>query len=88
MEELLRYTSPVEIATERHTCEDLELAESTIRRGEMVLAVLASANRDERRFEAPDGLDVTREPNRHLAFGQGGHYCMGAPLARPACTCS
>lgn len=82
VEELLRYTSPVEIATERYAREDLELAGSTIRRGEMVLAVLGSANRDARRFDGPDTLDVTREPNRHLAFGQGGHYCMGAPLAR------
>ena len=82
VEELLRYTSPVEVATERYAREDLELAGTTISRGEMVLAVLGSANRDERRFEGPDRLDLTREPNRHLAFGQGGHYCMGAPLAR------
>ena len=50
--------------------------------GEMVFAVLGSANRDERQFDRPDELDITREPNRHLAFGQGVHYCLGAPLAR------
>ena len=48
----------------------------------MVFAVLASANRDERQFDHADTLDLTREPNRHLAFGQGVHFCLGAPLAR------
>ena len=48
----------------------------------MVFAVLASANRDERQFERPDELDLSREPNRHVAFGLGVHYCLGAPLAR------
>jgi cytochrome P450 PksS len=52
------------------------IAGVTIARGETVYAVLASANRDERQFERPDELDITREPNRHLAFGQGMHYCM------------
>jgi cytochrome P450 len=48
-----------------------------------VLAVLGSANRDERHFEDPDVLDLARDPNRHLAFGRGGvHNCLGAPLAR------
>ena len=48
----------------------------------MVFAVLASANRDERQFAEPDALDVSREPNRHVAFGQGIHFCLGASLAR------
>jgi cytochrome P450 PksS len=82
VEELLRYTSPVEIATERFAREQVVVAETTIPRGELVLAVIGSANRDERQFEHPDRLDLTREPNRHLAFGQGAHYCLGAPLAR------
>lgn len=83
VEELLRYTSPIEMATERYAREDVEIEGTTIPRGEMVLAVLASANRDGRHFEAPDALDLTREPNRHLAFGRGGvHHCLGAPLAR------
>ena len=83
VEELLRYTSPVELATERYAREDVEIAGTTIPRGELVLAVLGSANRDERHFEHPDALDLARDPNRHLAFGRGGvHHCLGAPLAR------
>jgi cytochrome P450 len=83
VEELLRYTSPVEMATERYAREDVEIEGTTIPRGELVLAVLGSANRDERHFECPDVLDLARDPNRHLAFGRGGvHHCLGAPLAR------
>jgi cytochrome P450 PksS len=83
VEELLRYTSPVDMATERYAREDVEAAGTTIPRGELVLAVLGSANRDERHFENPDALDLARDPNRHLAFGRGGvHHCLGAPLAR------
>ena len=81
-EELLRYTSPVETATERFAREDVSLHGVTIPKGELVLAVLASANRDEAQFVHPERLNLTREPNRHLAFGQGVHYCLGAPLAR------
>jgi cytochrome P450 len=83
VEELLRYTSPVEMATERYAREDAEIGGKTIPRGALVLAVLGSANRDERNFEDPDSLDLARDPNRHLAFGRGGvHHCLGAPLAR------
>jgi cytochrome P450 len=82
VEELARYASPVIMATERYAREELMIAGVTIARGELVLAVLASANRDERRFADPDRLDLMREPNHHLAFGQGMHYCLGAPLAR------
>lgn len=82
VEELLRFNGPLETATERYACEDLTVAGVTIPRGELVLAVLASANRDHQQFEDPDKLDLTREPNRHLAFGYGVHYCLGAPLAR------
>ena len=83
VEELLRYTSPVEMATERYAREDAEIGGRRIPRGGLVLAVLGSANRDERHFEDPDVLDIARDPNRHLAFGRGGvHHCLGAPLAR------
>jgi cytochrome P450 len=83
VEELLRYTSPVELATERYARQDTEIGGRRIPRGGLVLAVLGSANRDERHFEDPDALDLARDPNRHLAFGRGGvHHCLGAPLAR------
>jgi cytochrome P450 len=82
VEELLRYTSPVEMATERYAREDVTIAGVTIPRGEMVFAVIASANRDERQFADPDTLNLTRDPNRHLSFGLGLHFCLGAPLAR------
>ena len=71
------------MATERYPRGDAEIGGVTIPRGELVLAVLGSANRDERRFEDPEVLDLARDPNRHLAFGRGGvHHCLGAPLAR------
>src|SRR6185436_6074576 len=53
-----------------------------ISKGDLVLAAIASANRDERQFKNPDALDITREPNKHLAFGLGIHFCLGASLAR------
>ena len=82
VEELLRFDGPLETATERYAGENVTIAGVTIPRGEMVFAVLASANRDDRQFDRPDTLDLSREPNRHVAFGQGVHFCLGAPLAR------
>jgi cytochrome P450 PksS len=82
IEELLRYTSPGDIGTFRIAREDVTIAGVTIPKGDVVVAVLGSANRDETRFTNPDTLDLAREPNRHLAFGAGHHYCLGAPLAR------
>jgi len=82
IEELLRYTSPIEHPAPRFAREDVELGGQLIRRGEMVVPVVAAANRDETVFPNPDTLDITRHPNRHVAFGMGVHYCLGAPLAR------
>jgi len=82
IEELLRYGSPLKTATERYAREDVTVAGVTIPRGSLVFAVIASANRDERQFADPDTLDITREPNRHLSFGMGAHFCLGASLAR------
>jgi len=82
IEELLRFVCPAEMATERYAREDVAIAGVAIPRGELVLAVIASANRDAAQFDNPDRLDLTRAPNKHLAFGQGVHYCLGAPLSR------
>jgi cytochrome P450 len=82
IEELVRFVCPAETATQRYASADVTVAGTTIPRGEVVLAVVGSANRDTRYFENPDTLDITRSNNRHLSFGQGIHYCLGAPLAR------
>ena len=84
VEELLRYTSPVQVATERYALDDVDVSGTIIPRGGLTLVLIGSANHDERVFSRPDELDLARSPgsNAHLAFGQGIHYCLGAPLAR------
>ena len=82
IEELLRYTSPVFMSTERYAREDVTIQGVTISRGEMTLGVIGSANRDENVFDRPEELNIARENNRHLSFGHGIHFCLGAPLAR------
>lgn len=82
VEELLRYDSPLELASQRFARCDITMAGVTISKGAFVLAGLTSANRDPQQFERADLLDLAREPNHHVAFGQGIHYCLGAPLAR------
>jgi cytochrome P450 family 109 len=81
IEESLRYYAPFP-ATIRRTMRDVEVAGTTIPAGERVLVLLGSANRDEAVFERPDEFIPDRSPNRHVAFGMGIHYCVGAPLAR------
>ena len=82
VEELLRFVVPAETATERYATRDTEIAGVRIPRGELVIAVLASANRDPVQFPDPDRLDLGRANNRHLAFGHGVHFCVGAALTR------
>ncbi|MED0960633.1 cytochrome P450 [Bacillus paramycoides] len=82
IEEGLRYYSPVEITTARWAAEPFKIHDQTIQKGDMVIIALASANRDETVFENPVVFDITRENNRHIAFGHGSHFCLGAPLAR------
>ncbi len=82
VEELLRFDGPVETSTTRWVRVDFEFMGHQMRRGDVVRVVLASANRDASQFAQPDEVDVTRSDNRHLAFGMGIHYCLGAPLAR------
>ena len=82
VEELLRYHGPLETATERYTLESAEVAGVPIPKGTLVIVGLLSANRDETAFAEADQLNLQRPKNRHIAFGQGIHYCLGAPLAR------
>jgi cytochrome P450 len=81
LEEVLRYRSPVQ-AMFRIAREDVELGGQTIRGGQRVVAMIGSANRDEARFPEAERFDISRSPNPHIAFGQGVHFCLGAPLAR------
>lgn len=81
VEELLRYESPSQ-HTMRLAPKDVMLGGKFIRRGEPVMAVMAAGNRDPDRFPDPDRLDLSRQDNRHLAFGWAAHFCFGAPLAR------
>jgi cytochrome P450 len=82
VEELLRFSGPLDLSTERYAREDFDIHGATVQRGDLVYASLTSANRDETQFPDADVLDIQRSPNRHLAFGMGIHYCLGAPLAR------
>ncbi|MEW9503008.1 cytochrome P450 family protein [Jeotgalibacillus marinus] len=82
VEELLRFTNPVEIATARYALEDMTLYGKEIKKGELILLSIAAANRDPECFDNPEKLDITRERNKHIAFGFGMHHCLGAPLAR------
>ena len=81
IEELLRFEAPLQTLA-RTTTRDVEAYDTVIPKGSRVGLVWASANRDERRWDEPDRLDITREPSRHVAFGEGIHHCIGAPLAR------
>lgn len=82
VEEILRYDGPVETSTTRWAKTDFELHGHQIKRGDLVRVVLTSANRDGSQFEKPNVFDIQRQNNRHIGFGFGIHYCLGAPLAR------
>ncbi len=82
VEELLRFDSPVERTLTRWVAEDAEVGGRTMNRGDLVIAVLGSANRDDTHYPDAARLDLGREDTKHLAFGRGSHFCLGAPLAR------
>lgn len=81
VEELLRYDGPVQ-RTARITSTEVTIGGRTIPRGEMVMPFIGAADRDPSQFPDPDRLDLGRADNRHIAFGWGIHFCLGAPLAR------
>jgi len=81
VEELLRFDGPVQ-RTARIPSEDITIGGRTIPKGDMVMPFLGAADRDPAQFPDPDRLDITRADNRHIAFGMGIHFCLGAPLAR------
>jgi len=82
VEEMLRFESPVQRGTFRVTLAPVEIGGTTLGPGEQVSAVLSAANRDPDQFPDADRFDITRAPNRHLAFGLGIHFCLGSALAR------
>ena len=82
VEELLRYDPPVERALTRYVAQDVVLGGQQLKRGDLVIVLLGSANRDGKIFPDAGRLDIDRETKAHIAFGKGVHYCLGAPLAR------
>jgi cytochrome P450 len=82
VEELLRFTNPVNHANDRFTTQDVLVGGVVIPAGEWVLPATSAANRDPAKFPDPDRLDLGRDTSGHVAFGYGVHYCLGAPLAR------
>ena len=81
IEETLRFETPLQFLFRRVCCE-VEIAGTTLPKDSIVIPLVGSANRDERRFERPDEFDIKRPDQGHLAFGFGPHFCMGASLAR------
>jgi pimeloyl-[acyl-carrier protein] synthase len=81
VEEFLRYDSPIQL-TGRAALTDLELGGKRIQKGQLATVFIGAANRDPERFSAPSRLDLGRKDNRHLSFGYGIHFCLGAPLGR------
>jgi cytochrome P450 family 142 subfamily A polypeptide 1 len=80
-EEFIRFVTPIHNMC-RVATEDHEIGGETIRKGQQVVLMYGSANRDPEHFDDPEALDVTRTPNHHIAFGFGTHFCLGAALAR------
>jgi cytochrome P450 len=82
IEEMLRIEGPVEMSTPRYASADIAIGNVIVPQGATVFGIIASANRDSSQFAEADSVSIRRDPNRHLTFGEGGHYCLGASLAR------
>jgi cytochrome P450 len=82
VEEFLRFDAPVPHSTFRYAAVDTEIGGVVIPAGDQVLISIAAANRDPQKFAEPEEFDVTRQDRRHIAFGHGIHFCLGAPLGR------
>ncbi|HEX4126798.1 MAG TPA: cytochrome P450 [Acidimicrobiales bacterium] len=82
VEELLRFTTPVPCGAARTLLDDVSIEGTTMPKGSKVMGMIISANRDEAVFDQPDALDLGRDPNRHLTFAFGKHFCLGNQLAR------
>jgi cytochrome P450 len=82
VEEVLRFDGPAQVSIPAVTSAPVDIAGQTIPAGEVVVPALLAANRDARRYEAPDTFDIARSGPSHVAFGHGIHHCLGAPLAR------
>lgn len=87
IDEFIRFDAPLHLF-ERTATEDTEIGGVTVKQGQKIAALLGSANRDETVFENPTEMDITRNPNPHIGFGAGIHFCIGAPLARMEMTTS
>ena len=82
IDEMLRYVSPVQMCKPRYVVEDTEFGGVKLKRGSLLIGMLASANLDPEQFPDPEKFDITRSPNRHLTFGRGIHICLGMKLAK------
>ena len=88
IEEVLRYTSPVQLAKPRYVARDMEYRGQQLRRGELLTPLLACANYDPAKFEDPLTFNMHRDPNYHMTFGSGPHVCLGMKLARSETECA
>jgi cytochrome P450 len=88
VEEGLRFVTPTTAPNPLAALEDIELGGKTIRKGDAVTVILAAANRDPAVFAEPERFDISRSPNRHLAFSLGEHYCLGTMLSRETAQCA
>lgn len=88
VEEFLRFVTPVQFTKPRYVRHDVDLGGVIVRKGERIMPMLAAANMDPAANPHPEQLDLTRRPNRHIAFGTGIHFCLGHQLARIEAQCA